>query len=185
VELGVTDAIDVGELAERLSRAGYLRAPVVEDPGSFAVRGGLVDAWAPASERPVRVELEGDLIAGIKSFDPDDQRTRDDLERVFLPPARETVLTPGAQERARRELQALADAVNFPSTKTRALVDDVASGRSFFAGEGYLPAFYPLVSLFDYVPASTAVLLDDPGAIVRALRAELEQALAGQARQRG
>ena len=63
--------LDRDALVRSLSEAGYLRVPVVEDPGSFAVRGALLDVWPPSSELPVRVELYGELVLSMKSFDPE------------------------------------------------------------------------------------------------------------------
>ena len=67
--------IDRDKLIARLSAAGYLRVPLVEDPGSFAVRGSVVDLWPPSSENPVRLELYGDLVLSLRPFDPAIQRT--------------------------------------------------------------------------------------------------------------
>ena len=63
--------IDRAALVARLSAAGYVRSPLVEDPGSFAVRGALLDVWAPCATDPVRIEFYGDLVMSIRAFDPD------------------------------------------------------------------------------------------------------------------
>ncbi len=70
--------LDRDALVRSLSEAGYLRVPVVEDPGSFAVRGALLDVWPPSSEMPVRVELYGELVLSMKPFDPVEQTTKKD-----------------------------------------------------------------------------------------------------------
>src|SRR6185503_9483773 len=59
--------IDRDKLAARLAAAGYVRSPLVEDPGSLAIRGALMDVWAPSAEVPVRIEFYGDLLMSIKS----------------------------------------------------------------------------------------------------------------------
>jgi transcription-repair coupling factor (superfamily II helicase) len=82
-------------------------------------------------------------------------------------------------------LRSLCDAVNFPSTKTRSLIDDLATGRAFFGSDGYLPAFYDLESVFDYLAPDAAFVIDDPIAVVRALHDELERGLSGEAARRG
>jgi transcription-repair coupling factor (superfamily II helicase) len=192
--------VDRDQLARRLSEAGYLRVPLVEDPGSFAVRGAVVDLWPASSEYPVRLELFGDLVLSLKPFDPMLQRTtgeepaqeegapapklfkKRELKELWLPPARETILEPGPVERARELVRSLCDHVNLPSSRARALVEDVASGRTFFGAEGFLPAFYELETLFDYLPADTVFLLDDPPAITKALREEIERARTDEAR---
>jgi transcription-repair coupling factor (superfamily II helicase) len=176
VELIAEDEIDVRAVAEKLSHAGYLRVPVVEDPGSFAVRGGVFDVWPPTSEEPVRAELYGDLILSLKFFDPESQRTGESLARVWLPPTREAITTPADAERARAVLRSLCDAVDFPSSKARALEEDVATARSLFGLDGFLPAFHQLVPLWDYLPEDTVVLVEDPARVVAQIRQELGHA---------
>ena len=176
------EEIDRDALVKELSEAGYLRVPVVEDPGSFAVRGAIFDVWPPSAEAPVRIELYGDLVLSLKPFDPYEQRTKagDDastLKELWLPPAREAVLTKENVARARDRVQQLAEMVDLPTTRARALIDDVGAGRGFFGAEGYLPAYYPeLDSLFAYVGDEAIVILDDPAQVTRAVRDELERA---------
>src|SRR5262249_39244774 len=130
----------------------------------------------------------------IKTFDPDAQRTDQpraaagaganprgavasrEVAEVWLSPAREAVLTVTNVERARQRVRALSDAIDWPSSKARALVDDVAYGRSFFGSEGFLPAYVDLESLASYLPPDAIALLEDPAAITRALRDELGRA---------
>jgi transcription-repair coupling factor (superfamily II helicase) len=168
--------IDRDKLIARLAEAGYLRVPLVEDPGSFAVRGSVLDIWPASSEHPVRLELFGDLVLSLRSFDPAAQRTLGEMSELWLPPAREAILTPQAVDRAREVVRSLCDHVDLPSSRARALVEDVASGRAFFGAEGFLPAYYELESLFHYLPDDAIVMLEDPPAVTRAVRDELERA---------
>ena len=172
--------IDREALIRSLAEAGYLRVPVVEDPGSFAVRGALLDVWPPSTQAPVRVELYGELVLAMKAFDAIDQTTKKDsadLRELWLSPAREAIVDERTAARARSRVTQLADAIDWPTTKTRALVDDVVNGRAFFGAEGYLPAYYEdLDALLAYVPADAAVLIDDPPGVTRAVREEIERA---------
>jgi len=164
------------ELLRALTETGYIRVPVVEDPGSFAVRGSLIDLWPPGAEEPSRVELYGDLVVSIKPFDPTEQTTRGEtnLKEVWLPPAREAILTKDNVERARERIAHLADVVDWPTTKTRALIDDVATGRAFFGADAYVPAYYnELAGLDAYLPSSSLVVLTSPASITRAVRDEI------------
>lgn len=172
---------DVGTVAAQLVGSGYLRVPVVEDPGSFAVRGGIVDVWPPAEPRPLRIELYGDLVASLRHFEPDEQRTIAEVDQAWLSPAREAILTPATVARARTAVRAICDAVNFPSTRARQLVEDVADGKVFFGAEGFLPAFSELVSLYDTLPTDTVLVVDEGSLVLKALREELERAEAGEA----
>jgi transcription-repair coupling factor (superfamily II helicase) len=174
--------IDRDALVRSLSESGYLRVPLVEDPGSFAVRGALIDVWPPSSDLPVRVDLYGELVLSMKPFDPVEQKTRKDaseLRSLRLPPAREAILDPRTVARARDRVTQLAEAIDWPTTKTRALVDDVTNARAFFGAEGFLPAYYDdLEPLLAYVPDDAVIVLDDPPSVARALREELERACA-------
>ncbi len=170
-------------LAEQLVEAGYLHVPLVEDPGSFAARGALLDVWSPSDAAPRRVELYGDLVLSIRAFDPVEQRTLRDGDRdvafaeVTLPPVREAILSREAASRARTAVRALADAVDLPSTRARALVDDVATGRAFFGADGFLPAYYEaLEPLAAYLGESPLFVLASPSEVNRALGVELSRA---------
>jgi transcription-repair coupling factor (superfamily II helicase) len=173
LELQREMSIDLREVAQKLSAAGYQRHPVVEDPGCVAVRGGLLDVWPPDESSPVRIELSGDTISSLRRFDPETQRTREDVQSVWLPPATDLLVTADIKERAVGQLRALCDAANFPSGKTRRLLEDLVDGHSLFGAEGYLPALYPLVTLWDYLPEHLTVI-ERPADVVAAIGSAIE-----------
>ncbi|MEZ4263228.1 MAG: transcription-repair coupling factor [Polyangiaceae bacterium] len=172
------EEIDRDGLARDLADAGYLRVPLVEDPGTFAVRGALVDVWPPGRASPVRIELYGDLVLSIKPFDPADQRTTTEAPcaQIVCPPAREAVLTRDEVASARARMTELCDAIDLPTLKARALIDDVTSGRAFFGADGFLPAFGALAPVWEYLGDDAIVVVDRPELAARAVRAELERA---------
>jgi transcription-repair coupling factor (superfamily II helicase) len=178
--IAVDSEIDRDGLLASLTEAGYLRVPIVEDPGSFAVRGALVDVWPASTSTPVRLELYGDAVLALKRFDAVDQKTlKEDgeLTELWLPPAREAVLDKETVERARTRIRDLAEAIDFPTTRTRALAEDVAAGRTFLGAEGYLPAYYDrLEPLSTYFAYDALVLLEDPPAVTRAVLGEIDKA---------
>ncbi len=98
--------VELKELAASLVAAGYTRGDRVDGPGQFAVRGGIVDIFPPSEEYPVRVELFGNDIDGIATFDPETQRRVERVPCVTLTPVREVV--PGAPDAAAARLRALA-----------------------------------------------------------------------------
>ncbi len=80
---------DLEAAARRLAEAGYERAASVERPGEFAVRGGILDLFVPASERPLRIELLGNAVESVRAFDPATQRSTEALPRAevsLVPP---------------------------------------------------------------------------------------------------
>ncbi|MBK6513924.1 MAG: transcription-repair coupling factor [Polyangiaceae bacterium] len=172
----VDQELDRDAFVGRLVEAGYVRAPVVEDPGAIAIRGSILDVWSPAAERPARIELFGDAVLAIKQFDVETQRTLADLRELYLCPAREAPMTAAAVARAREQVRALCDAMDIPSNKARLIVEDVASGRAFFGADGFLPAFVEPAPLWEYLPDDLVVMLEDPPALTRALRDELGRA---------
>src|SRR6187402_3221843 len=184
LELAEGASLELDSVARALSVAGYARAPLVEEPGELAVRGGLLDVWPAGRAGPVRVELDADRIVSLKDFDPETQKSQGASGTVVVPPAREVLRSSTVVERAQRLVQSLCDSVDFPTLKTRALLEDVSEGRLFFGAEALLPAYYELSALTDLLPESTIVVLEEPSAIVRALRSTRERAEADEARAR-
>ena len=82
---------DLNELTERLSAAGYTRCEQVEGVGQFALRGGILDFFSPAHEKPVRVEFWGDDVDSMGLFDPSTQRRIQSLEQAVILPAGEVL----------------------------------------------------------------------------------------------
>jgi transcription-repair coupling factor (superfamily II helicase) len=166
--------LDTAEFRAQLSAAGYVHVPVVEDPGSLAVRGGLIDVWGADAPAPVRIELFGDAVLSIREFDPDSQRTTSELREIVLPPARDAIMSQASIRTAEARLRALCDQRGYPSLKTRQLVEDVTLGRQSFGVAAYLPAFHDLAPVWEYLPAGTVVLFEEPTACKRRLLEELE-----------
>src|SRR5215831_2948184 len=159
----------------KLAAAGYMRVPVVEDPGTFAVRGGVVDLFSPLYRYPVRLELLGDLVESIRFFDPATQRTLREIDEVYLHPVRETVLTEGAAPRPR--ILAAADAAAHPSARTRAILEQIDAGEDFFGIEALAPAFHArMAALDEYLPPAACALIEDPEAVFAEAHRELVRA---------
>jgi transcription-repair coupling factor (superfamily II helicase) len=164
--------VDRTELARALVRAGYLNAPLVEDPGTFAIRGGIIDVWSPLLPNPVRLELLGDEVEQMRAFDPSSQLTLARMESVYLGPVREILQDEASTARALAALDRLVEELDLPAGKLlqhrRALQD----GQRYFGMEALLPAFHEhLESLLDFLPPDTRVLVDDPGALADSARA--------------
>ncbi|HEY1482414.1 MAG TPA: transcription-repair coupling factor [Candidatus Acidoferrum sp.] len=87
------------QLIAHLASTGYARTEMVELPGQFAVRGGIVDVFSPEAPRPVRIELLGDTVESVREFDPRTQRSISPVTRTtILPLAEWTVPAPGSKE---------------------------------------------------------------------------------------
>jgi transcription-repair coupling factor (superfamily II helicase) len=94
--------VPLEEVVASLVRAGYVRTDLVERPGEFAVRGGILDVFPPEAQSPVRIELLGDTIESLREFDPETQRSVGLLHRLVLPPLTEfpvgAPVFPGSEE---------------------------------------------------------------------------------------
>ncbi|HXI59413.1 MAG TPA: transcription-repair coupling factor [Polyangia bacterium] len=164
------DVIEAGSPLDReatqkmLLRAGFSRSAVVEDPGTFAVRGAVIDVFPPVYRHPVRIELFGDDVESIRLYDAATQRTLRPLETLFIHPVRETIRTEGSDPRAK--LLAAADAATYPSSKTRLLLEQIDEGEMFFGIEALAPAFHArMVPFFEYLPPDALFVVEDPEAV--------------------
>ncbi|HEY6874583.1 MAG TPA: transcription-repair coupling factor [Geobacteraceae bacterium] len=156
------------ELLAKLVRLGYGSAPLVEDPGTFAVRGGILDIFPPNLPFPVRVEFFGDFVETIRSFDPGSQRSLHPLPELVLLPSREILLPEGEAQEFASRLKTRCDALGFPAARRRELMEQLHNGI-FPAGIEYLqPLFHPgLETIFAYTGPATVLALVDPAAIAQ------------------
>ena len=163
--------LDRDALVRRLLAGGYTQVNTVEDAGTFAVRGSIVDVYWAGYEKPFRVDLFGDLVESIKHFDPDTQRALHAVDEVSFGPAREVHVDDATLKRAIARLRDLADAVEYPTKKLRELLSDLENRVLPFGVEGLLPAFYerletPLQVLSRALgPKGFTILVEDPDAL--------------------
>jgi len=87
------EEMDPESLTEHLASVGYTRTDLVEMPGQFTQRGGILDCYSPESDRPIRIEFFGDEIETIRKFDPESQRSQGQLDEAELLPLTETPVT--------------------------------------------------------------------------------------------
>jgi transcription-repair coupling factor (superfamily II helicase) len=160
--------LDQAELVAYLNANGYTRTDIVDEPGEFAVRGGILDLFPPGAEEPLRLDFFGDEIEAIRRFDPLTQRSGEHAEAISLKPVTEVLLDPAAVERFRTGYRELFGAV----TRDDPLYEAVSAGRLYAGMEHWLPLFHPrLETLFDYVPGA-AVTLDDQADAARLARVD-------------
>ena len=174
--LAAGDTIDRDELARKLVSLGWTRTPVVDEIGTFAIRGEIVDLYAPLAPHPVRLELFGDTIEALRLFDAESQRTLRPIDIVHLHPVRDTIPTGTGEPRAR--IRAYADDIAHPTKATRRLIEQLETGEIFIGIEGLMPAFHDaMVAPATYVPAGARWIVIDPAACRRVV-ADLHPAAA-------
>lgn len=151
-------------LLERLLELGYQPVPLVEDRGSFSVRGDILDLFPPTGERPLRLEFFGDSLERIRPFDPVSQRSHDQqLTRLELQPARELVLAGEHLQHFLVRLKERCDALGLPRSAREAVAEEAREGL-LAPGRGFLlPLNYErLDTLFDYAGDARWVVVDPP-----------------------
>ncbi|HJU04430.1 MAG TPA: DEAD/DEAH box helicase, partial [Nitrospiraceae bacterium] len=98
VKLRTGESIEREALISRLLRLGYRQSSVVEIPGEFSIRGGIVDIFSTAYDDPLRVEFLGDTVESVRVFDTATQKSTTKLPHGWLLPARELIHTAGSRE---------------------------------------------------------------------------------------
>ena len=154
---------DLESLTEKLLSGGYVRSIIVEEPGEFSIRGGILDVFCPLYPAPLRVEFFGDTVESLRFFSYENQRTTQRISEAVLIPAREAVLGPDHRDETINRIRARAADLNMPVRAVRKLIDQIKNEGSFPRIEGLTAMIYPeLESLFDYLPDPTLFMLSEP-----------------------
>lgn len=173
--------LDVEKLKKELVRLGYERTGQVEGPGQFAVRGGIIDIFPLTEENPVRIELWGEEVDSIRSFDAESQRSIENLDAVRIYPAAELIpderMRQDALGRIEREAKR-AEQVFRKEGKTeeaaqiRKLMQDcrdqIEELGEPLSMEGFIDYFFPASTSFpDYFDEErTLIFLDEPNRLL-------------------
>ena len=162
-------------LVEHLLSVGYTQVDVVEMPGQVTLRGGILDAYSPEMERPVRVDFFGDEIESIRRFDPDTQRSASTLDEALLLPLTETPVTESILTaiNARLTRSGLAGAQlegGEEPSELRTRVATLAGEATVFPGWEFFAPVAPAAArapttLLDLLGPATRVFLDEPAMV--------------------
>lgn len=190
IHLEVGAEINLTEYEKKLVKLGYERCAQAESPGQFAVRGGIVDVFPFTEETPYRMELWGDEIDSIKSYDAQSQRSIENVDEVFFYPATELIFSSGdifsalkkikadtdkqAQlfEREKKLTEAARIRNKYAELEERLMLDPegVNGSMGIESYIGYLADY--TVSFAEYFsPSDTTFVLDEPGRIAERLKA--------------
>jgi transcription-repair coupling factor (superfamily II helicase) len=152
----VDEECDRDRLIAKLIAGGYTRASIVEEPGDFSVRGGILDVYSPAHPDPVRIEFFGDEVTAIRHFSATTQRKIREIGEAVVLPAKEAVLAEGRMPAVVARIRETAARLELPVSETRKLVKRIREEKNFAGVESLLPLIYTeLDTFFDYVPADT------------------------------
>ncbi len=166
--IGAGQIVRPEDLTKRLITLGYRRNPLVEAPGEFAVRGGIVDVFPPQLGRPVRLDFFGDEVESVRFFDPESQRSLDDCPEFLLSSASEVPTWMGPEiSSSLREL----DLHNLrPEDRDvwSGHVEDLAQGHYFDSAAFYTMSALPAAAnLVDYCPEAI-VVVDETDTVINA-----------------
>ncbi len=163
------DVCKPDKLALFLDAHGYGRASTVMEPGEYAIRGGIIDLYPSGFAEPVRIDLFGDTIESLRSFDPTTQRSGAKLEALRLRPVSEVPLDKDAVSRFRTEWRELFGG----GAATDPIYLSISDGRRHPGMEHWVPLFHPAMeTLLDYLPGA-AVSFDHQGEDVLTARLEM------------
>jgi transcription-repair coupling factor (superfamily II helicase) len=157
------ESLDTDALLAHLNTVGYNPADVVEMPGQYALRGGILDVYSPEAERPVRIEFFGDEVDSIRRFDPASQRSSTAVDEALLLPLTETPVSDHLLAAIHTRLSGKR-IVGSGEPGSEEIVEAAirAGGVTVFPGwEFYAPVAGADRTIFDLLPRA-AVLLDEP-----------------------
>ncbi|MYM73641.1 transcription-repair coupling factor [Duganella sp. FT134W] len=178
------ESLDEARLKAQLTLAGYTNVTQVMSPGEYSVRGGLIDLFPMGSALPYRLDLFGDTIETIRTFDADTQRSLYPVKQVRLLPGREFPMDEASRTAFRNRWRE-----HFEGDPSRSVVyKDISAGIASAGIEYYLPLFFDdTATLFDYLPQGAVVATvgdieaaikrfwTDTGSRYRFLRADRER----------
>jgi len=155
------EMLDVDSLLPHLNTVGYHATDVVEMPGEYALRGGILDVYSPEDERPVRIEFFGDEVESIRKFDPATQRSSNPVDEALLLPLTETPVSEELLGAVHARLSGKR------ITGNEEIIEQAvrAGGVTVFPGwEFYAPVAGANHTLFDLLPRAL-VLTDEPDSL--------------------
>lgn len=175
IHIDQSSVLETEALRLRLVELGYVAGSLAENPGEFSIRGDIIDIFPLTLECPVRIELWGDEVDSIRSFDPESQRSIDNLEEVTIYPASEVIVKRGKiQEAIRRmteeyenqETEFLKDKKKTEKKRLKSMVetlrDQLINFGTCTGSESLLSYFYEdTVSFLSYFPEDTMIFLDE------------------------
>ncbi|WP_294388580.1 transcription-repair coupling factor [uncultured Clostridium sp.] len=167
------DEVDLKDTSKRLIECGYERVEVVEGKGEFSFRGGILDVFPPTAVYPYRIELFGDEIDSIRTFNIESQRSIEKVEFMEIFPAKEVIVDEEAKKSANDKIIAELDSIieksnkknNEQIDKIRGIVNKnlemLNETSTFETVDSYLPFFYKeMESFFDYLEGYTFIIDD-------------------------
>ncbi len=183
--LNTGDICQIDELLEKLAASGYSRCAMVEGPGQFSVRGGILDIYSPAADAPIRMEFFGDELDTMGYFDPDTQRRTENISSITVLPVGETQpkLHPDGIEGLCRDLHNMIARQKRRKNLNEKLIatlerdlEKYENALSNPASDRYMALIYPqYATAANYFPQDSIVILCDQSSLHRTARTRTEE----------
>ena len=191
------DVLDFSKVQEKLIQSGYEKTGLVDSPGQFAIRGGILDIFPLTEECPYRIELWGEEVDSIRSFDADSQRSIEQVDELFIYPASEMIvdqnrLSQGIEKleqefknawKVFREARKTEQAARLKKTVEQ-IKEELTEFHKALGMDSLISYFYEeTVSFLDYLPKQdTLIFMDEPLRIrerAEAFLAEFRESMEG------
>ena len=168
------DEIEFKKLSQKLVESGYEKMQVIDGKGQFSIKGGIMDVFPPNSSYPYRIELFGDEIDSIRTFNLESQRSIEKIKKIDIFPAKEIILNEEAIELASNKMheelkqiigvrnESNPEAVEKIKSIVKQNIESLKETWSFETMESYLPYFFNTTSTFFDFTKDYLFVIDDP-----------------------
>ena len=155
-------------LIKRLIAGGYSHSLIVEEPGDFCIRGGILDVFSTLYDYPIRLEWFGETIDSMRFFSHKTQRTIKNITEATIVPARESIVYPENETILIHNIRQHATQLKVPVTRIRAMVDQLKEEKNYSFLDGLMSFVYDDMStLFDYFDMNVMCILVSPSSLER------------------
>ena len=182
--LSVGNEYTLDSLLSILNQLGYTRCSMVEGPGQFALRGGILDIYSPGEANPVRCEFFGDELDTMGYFDPVTQRRTENVSQALIAPVAEVIpsLHPSGIAGLQEEIRSLIARQSRRKTPNEALLKtlnrdlEMLDSGSTTASDRYMALIYPeFATAINYIPRDAILVLWDHSAISRSAKTRVKE----------
>lgn len=156
------ETIDLDSFISSLIACGYERAAIVENPGEFCLRGGILDVFSPIYSEPLRIEFFGDMVDDIRFFSPETQKKTGTAQEIMIIPAKETIFRAKDSDKIIGRIRKHCADCGLTARQTREIIDKIRDEGLFEGIEALTPFFHDnLGSVFDYFMDGAFLIVDE------------------------
>ncbi|MBW1894136.1 MAG: transcription-repair coupling factor [Deltaproteobacteria bacterium] len=163
-------------LTGKMLYAGYVRSAIVEEPGDFSVRGGILDVFSPMYDDPLRIEFFGDTVESLRFFSAASQRKLKNTYEATILPAREVILKKENLASIIERIRIRRSELDIPAVRAKELIERIKNEGVFPGIESLMQLIYKeLDTFFTYLPENTRFILANTSGLKEATMEAAEQ----------